>query len=372
MGIKVFAPVVLHTEVRPLADGGADELYGGIVPPEWRDRHGYAFALNRRETAWSNSDSYEEMGAVVREAHDAGLTVHLALNEGYYQDEHYDLLRRIATKLAKLGVDAFIVGDIGLMLALREWDLGVALDVSCIGMAWNVEAVGLYAELGARRIIFPRDVLYEEVRAVTRAFPDLEYEAFSYADPCFFYDGLCTTLHMPTRKKLCHMTIETGYFVPRTRLEDSAQRIREGNRTLDFYDPAPLKQGRGPAGATTTAACGLCGLRPLARAGVGSFKQCGRTLPLPARLAHLELLRGAVAIAESDLDDATAYRKTMELRAAHLGYGDPVSAALEVEQCMMGAMCYYPDDPRLVALREAYWQRRTREDPFPSVAESSR
>lgn len=359
--MKIFAPVVRHEEVGPLADAGADELFCGIVPPEWRERYGYGFALNRRETSRSNSDQYEQLGAVVAAAHERGVSVHLAMNEGYYLDESYDLLEGIATKLARLGVDAFIVGDIGLMLALREWDLGPVLDVSCIGMAWNVEAVGVYADIGAKRILFPRDVLFAEVAEVIRAYPELEYEAFAYADPCFYYDGLCTTLHMPTRKKLCHMTMETGYFVPRARLTDASRRVLEGNRTLDYYDPSALKQGRGPIGSATTAACGMCALRPLVRAGVGSFKQCGRTLPLEARVHHLSLLRCAVEIAESDVDDDEYYRSIMALRAGALAAGNEVSAALELEQCMMGSMCYYPDDPELVARREVYWQGRLSE-----------
>jgi hypothetical protein len=66
-------------------------------------------------------------------------------------------------------------------------------------------------------------------------------------------------------------------------------------------------------------------------------------------------------IAESDVDDDEYYRSIIALRAGTLAAGNEVSAALELEQCMMGAMCYYPDDPELVARRERYWQGRLAE-----------
>jgi hypothetical protein len=86
--------------------------------------------------------------------------------------------------------------------------------------------------------------------------------------------------------------------------------------------------------------------------------QCGRTLPLAARVQHTQLLKRAVAVALSPVDDAEYARSMIALRAKSLAAGDPVAASLELEQCMLGCMCYYPDDPGLVERRERYWAER--------------
>jgi U32 family peptidase len=362
MTMKIFAPIFAKEEVDPLARAGAEEFYCGIVPTEWRERYGFQICPNRREIARANLESYEELAAIVEQSHVRGITVHVTLNARYYTENMLQLIRPMLVRLQEVGVDAVIVADVGLLLLLRELDLGLAIDVSSVAMAYNEQSVAFFRDLGARRILFPRETTMEEIGEITKMFPDLEYESFMYVGGCFFAEAFCTTLHHQGRPFFCRMLLDDGNCIPlndRRRAHDLAI---AGNETLRSFSPRSLGGAPHVALEGTRPGCGLCSIRTLRQAGVGSLKLVGRAQVVEYRVYNIGLIREAIALAESDLDDETCIREIVRMQSTSMASEDPLSFEFQVQKCMLGSQCYYPDDARLVRLRRRYWENASGEN----------
>ncbi len=359
MTMKIFAPIFSKEEVAPLARAGAREFYCGIVPTEWRQRYGFEMCPNRREYPQANLESYEELADIVGESHAGGITVHVTLNAHYYTEGMLHLIRPMLFRLREIGVDALIVADVGLLLLLRELDLGLAIDISTAGMAYSEEAVALFQDLGARRILFPREMTTEEMKQITRAFPGLEYESFIYVGGCFFADAFCTTIHHQGRDLFCRMLLEEGTCRPLTKRQRAHDLAFDGDETLRYFSLKSFGGTLPVASEGIRPGCGLCSIRTLRQAGVGSLKLVGRTHVVEYRAFNIRLIQEAIALAESDLDDDSCIREIVRLRSTAMASEDPLSFEFQVQKCMLGNQCYYPDDARLLRLRRRYWEKTT-------------
>lgn len=356
MTMKIFAPIFAKEEVQPLARAGAQEFYCGIVPTAWRERYGFEMCPNRRESARANLESYEELAAIVQQSHALGITVHVTLNAHYYTEGMLQLIRPMLFRLREVGVDAVIVADVGLLLLLRELDLGLSIDVSTAGMAYNEQSVAFFQELGARRILFPREMTPEEMGQITQVFLDLEYEAFMYVGGCFFADAFCTAIHHPGRDFFCRMLLDDGNCIPLNERRRAHDLAFDGDETLRYFSSRSFGGNPHVTLEGTRPGCGLCSLRTLRQAGVGSLKLVGRTQVVQYRVFNVRLIREAIALAESDLDDETCIREIVRLRSTAMASKDPLSFEFQVQKCMLGSQCYYPDDATLLGLRRRYWE----------------
>jgi hypothetical protein len=357
--MKIFTPIFAQEEVVPLARAGATEFYCGIVPTEWRQRYGFAICPNRRELARANLQSYEELAAIVDQSHALGITVHVTLNARYYTESMLQLVRPMLLRLPEVGVDAVIVADVGLLLLLGQLDLGLGIDVSSVGMAYNQEAVAFFRDLGARRILFPRETTTEEMGQIARAFPDLQYESFMFLGGCFFAEAFCTTAYHQDRPFFCRMLLDDGHCAPLNGSRRAHDLAVSGNETLRYLSSRTFAGNADLAVEGTRAGCGLCSIRALRRAGVSSLKLVGRTQMIEHRIFNIRLIQEAIALAESDLDDQACLRETVGLRAAAMASDDPLFFEFQVQKCMLGSQCYYPDDPMLVGARRRYWKNTT-------------
>ncbi|MFQ9178587.1 MAG: U32 family peptidase [Eggerthella lenta] len=68
---------------------------------------------------------------------------------------------------------------------------------------YNADIARFYRRLGCTRVIIPRDVSLDEIEAIVRAVPGVEYEAFVMRNGCVFADGLCLGRHIEGRNALC-------------------------------------------------------------------------------------------------------------------------------------------------------------------------
>ncbi|NJC89072.1 MAG: hypothetical protein FIB02_11185 [Desulfuromonas sp.] len=57
MSMSIISPVDHLAEAESLLQAGADELYGGFVPPQWREDYSLLASLNQRTFAEAQSDS---------------------------------------------------------------------------------------------------------------------------------------------------------------------------------------------------------------------------------------------------------------------------------------------------------------------------
>src|SRR5512137_1370593 len=107
--MRIISPVDHLSETESLLRAGADELYGGYVPPQWRDSYDQLASINQRTFAAAQIDTEAELAEIVRLTHAAGRTFALTLNAPYYSDAQLRLLLDYLDRMVALGIDGLIL-----------------------------------------------------------------------------------------------------------------------------------------------------------------------------------------------------------------------------------------------------------------------
>jgi U32 family peptidase len=328
--VKLVAPISAPEDVAALARGGADEFYCGLVPRAWEMRFGRS-TLNRR--LGGNLGSFEELGRAVRAAHELGKRVSIAFNAQKYSGDRWDEILAMLDEMAESGADAVIIGDLGLLSVFAQRRPSIRIHLSSVASCHNSATAALAAELGASRVILPRQVTLDEMGMICRGAPELEVEAFVLSDGCVFEEGSCHTLHLPGALggAICIDRYEYDYRRDDGKPLAPAQRAR-----LAANDEAYEKWlwYTFSCGFTVTAEglphgpCGLCAILRLEAAGVTAVKIAGRQGPLHRRLRGVEMVRAVLdrAAGGSCEDEVAAFAQDLRKKR---------------ELCTSGYMCYY-------------------------------
>ncbi len=201
MPLNILSPLSSPEEVEPLINAGAQELYCGVLPDEWRTRYSVAASLNRRQednpviNTTPHMKSFNELAESVRRAEPGGVPVILTINEHYYNNEQYPAITDYIERALSCGVNTFIAGDPGIILTIREIDPSAHIHISTAGTTFNAETVHFYRDLGARRVILPRHLSLEEIQQIAGRVEGIELEAFILNSRCANIDGFCTFHH---------------------------------------------------------------------------------------------------------------------------------------------------------------------------------
>jgi U32 family peptidase len=330
--MKITAPISRIDEIVPMAAAGANELYCGVVPREWIARFNTG-AVNRRY--FGNLESMEQLGQAVDIAHQNGTALLLVLNAQQYGSAHQGALVELAQAFHELEGDAVIVADIGLIAQLRQHVPGLAIHVSSVAACRNSAGVGFYRDLGARRVILPRDVSLEEIETIAAACSPVEIEAFVLNDGCVFEEGACHSIHLPARQggPIC---IDKRPFVYQDAQGQSvspgmSRKLRDND--ADYQRWLWYRFG---CGFTTSAngypwgPCGLCAIARLAAAGVASIKIAGREGATERKLKSVEMVRAVLDRVRAGATGEAAADFAVSMRQA-------------ADHCRSGYMCYYPE-----------------------------
>ncbi|MDH3378169.1 MAG: U32 family peptidase [Gammaproteobacteria bacterium] len=330
--MKIIAPISKVEEAGVFARVGAEELFFGVVPNEWRERYG-RFTTNRR--GGNNLNTLAEVREVVSTVHREGKRVSVAVNGATHTAEQVAYMSELATELAALDVDAFIVGDIQLLSVIHNLKLPTRLHVSSIAACRNSATARLYYKLGANRIILPRHMSLREIGRLVRAVPELEFEVFVLNDGCPYEEGLCHTLHLPTELggPICFESFETEL----ERIDGKPLNLAE-QRNIDTNERcySHWRWSKFSRGFSTTTAgqpygpCGLCAIPTLKEIGVEYIKIAGRDGNSLRKRRSLDMVREVVDLlaTENNNEEIISFAKRMR--------GEP-------DLCQDGCMCYYPE-----------------------------
>lgn len=340
--MKITAPISTPAEVEPLVRAGATELYCGVVPPDWIRRFNTS-GVNRR--VFGNLSGYADLERVVAQAGELGADVFLVLNGQQYGEQHLDALTEIGERFHRLGGRAAIVADVALIDALHQDVPGLAIHVSSVATCRNVESARFFGELGARRIILPRDVTVAEIEAIARALPELEIEAFVLNDGCVFEEGACHSIHLPMDKggPICVDNYAFEYRAASGELPGGRAMRRLEQNDLDYRRWLWYRFGNGFSLAPNGypwGPCGLCAMPAMHAAGIHSVKIAGREGASERKIKSVELV--ARVLRRIQAGDAEA-----EVRAFAAGLRESPG------HCESGFMCYYPEKRRRVTSNAA-------------------
>ena len=172
---EILAPAGGWPQMRAAVEAGADAVYFGLN------------LLNARARA-ANFD-VEELPEVMSFLHARGARGFVTMNVLVF-DEELAQAEGLVRSIAKAGVDAVIVQDVGLVNLVRETAPGLTIHGSTQMSITSPEGAEFARELGCRRVVVGRELSVREIAAVRQG-TEAEVEAFVHGALCVSYSGQC-------------------------------------------------------------------------------------------------------------------------------------------------------------------------------------
>ena len=219
---ELICPAGTPAALRTAVDAGADALYCGFQD-----------ATNARNFPGLNFTP-DELGGAVAYAHARGTKELLALNT-YPPAGKVDLWRQAADTGARLGVDAFIVADMGVADYNARTHPGVRLHLSVQAAASSPEAIRYYCKsFGVKHVVLPRILTIPETRQIKREIP-CEIETFIHG---LMVEGRCSLTNYLTGQStnmdgVCSPASDVEY----ARHEDGSMSSQLAGFTIDRFGP---------------------------------------------------------------------------------------------------------------------------------------
>ena len=154
---------------------GADAVYMGAT----------SFGARRNAT-----NSLEDISEVVNYAHKFWAKVFITVNT-ILNDTELDDAVELVKKLDKIGVDAIIIQDMGLLKRLMQLNLTLPIHISTQCDNRELEKVVFFNKLGVSRVVLARELSLEKIKEIHNTNPNLELEAFIHGALCVSYSGQC-------------------------------------------------------------------------------------------------------------------------------------------------------------------------------------
>ncbi|MDD3852198.1 MAG: DUF3656 domain-containing protein [Syntrophomonadaceae bacterium] len=174
--MELLAPAGNWSAFLAAIGNGADALYLG----------GSQFSARQGADNFSS----EEIARALDYAHLRNKKIYVAVNT-LIRDDEFDPALQFIYQMYKLGVDAIIIQDIGLLNATSQILPDLKLHASTQMTIHNTDAVRLVKEIGVKRVVLAREMTREEIRIVCQNHDDVEIEVFVHGALCFSYSGQC-------------------------------------------------------------------------------------------------------------------------------------------------------------------------------------
>ena len=133
----------------------------------------------------------EELAQAVSFCHQRGVRVYVTCNTLPRNDE-FAQLPSFLSACQDMGVDAFIISDLGVLALAKQAAPQVERHISTQTGIVNFAAAQVCWELGAKRVVLAREVPLSEIRGIREnADPGLEREACVHGAMCMSFSGRC-------------------------------------------------------------------------------------------------------------------------------------------------------------------------------------
>ncbi|MFA5408059.1 MAG: DUF3656 domain-containing protein [Bacilli bacterium] len=139
--------------------------------------------------AFASNFNDDEMIKAVNYAHLYGVKIYVTVNTLIYDEEVTPFLEYI-TFLHKIGVDAFIIQDFGMLHLLAKTFPNLELHASTQMHIHNIDAFKKIKDLGIKRAVLPRELSLNEVTNLKQA-SGMDIEVFIQGALCVSYSGQC-------------------------------------------------------------------------------------------------------------------------------------------------------------------------------------
>jgi len=298
---ELLAPAGSPEKMRYAFAYGADAVYAGIPK----------FSLRARENLFKDETLLE----AIEETHRRGKKIYITANI-LPPNRKVDSFKRSLEKYAAARPDGLIMSDPGLIMhVLKNFpDVPVHLSVQTNTINWL--AVKFWHELGVRRVILSRELSIEEIAEIHQRVPGMELESFVHGSICIAYSGRCLLSnyfnHRDANQGTCTNSCRWEYNVHEGNPDSVAGScgggeyfIEEKERPGEFMPIDEDEHGTYIMNSKDLRAIEF--LRPLAQAGVISFKIEGRS----KSIYYLSLVTRAYRKAIDDLRENRSFNPAL-------------------------------------------------------------
>jgi len=174
--IELLAPAGNLEKMKTALAFGADAVYVGIPDFSLRVRINDFDILKIEEAA--------------RYCHERGKKIYATINI-FAHNKHLAKLPSYIKELKKIGVDALIVSDPGVISQVKEIWKEAVIHLSTQANSTNWMSVKFWHEQGVSRVILGRETTLEEIKEIHEKVPEVELETFVHGAMCMAYSGRC-------------------------------------------------------------------------------------------------------------------------------------------------------------------------------------
>lgn len=175
--IELLSPAGDFERLKGALKFGADAVYLG----------GEQFGMR---TNPSNFSAQELKDAVLL-AHSMGKKVYLTCNT-LPRNNELDALPDFLKYASEIGIDAFIIADIGVMALAKKYAPEVEIHMSTQVGIVNYQTANTLYEMGAKRIVTARELSLDEIKTIRdKTSEDLQIEVFVHGAMCMSFSGRC-------------------------------------------------------------------------------------------------------------------------------------------------------------------------------------
>jgi putative protease len=177
MNIELLAPAGSMEKLKTAFYYGADACYFA----------GTSFGLR----AYANNFDEDGLKQAVDYAHSLGKKCHITVNI-LAHNKDFENLDNYIRYLDKIGVDAVIVADMGIISRIRAVAPNLAIHVSTQASITNKYTAKAFVDMGATRLVLARELSIEEIKEIRDYLPkNIELECFVHGAMCISYSGRC-------------------------------------------------------------------------------------------------------------------------------------------------------------------------------------
>lgn len=176
--LELLAPAGSIDILKKAVDCGADAVYCGLSGEH--NARGNAINL-----------TLGELEEGIDYAHLRNAKVYLTCNT-LLSDSEIDSYLPTLAECARIGIDAYIIQDLGLLRLVNEY-IGIPVNASTQMNVFGTSEYGALKDLGVRRIVLPRELSMSEIaaRAEIAGSYCIETEVFCHGAVCICQSGLC-------------------------------------------------------------------------------------------------------------------------------------------------------------------------------------
>lgn len=175
--MELLCPAGSMPAVKAAISQGADAIYVGLKD----DTNARHFAgLNFTES---------QLTEVARYVHQAGRKLHVAINT-FAHPAAWSRWQQAVDSAVRAGTDVLILADMAVLAYAAERYPQVELHLSVQASATNAAAIEFYRQFNIRRVVLPRVLSMQQVRALARSC-DIDLEVFAFGSLCIMAEGRC-------------------------------------------------------------------------------------------------------------------------------------------------------------------------------------